>query len=100
MTSRSSAENSLVALSGPLVPRLRSSRSAGAFLDAVNVASLALMAVVTWDLGRSALIDAPALCIAAAGAVALVQFKTNSAWLVIGGALAGVATFNARDGAG
>src|SRR4030095_8877387 len=36
-----------VAISGPLIPRLRASPIAGAFLDGVNVASLALMAVVT-----------------------------------------------------
>jgi chromate transporter len=40
-----------VALSAPLIPRLRASPLAGAFLDGVNVASLALMAVVTWQLG-------------------------------------------------
>jgi chromate transporter len=40
-----------VAISGPLVPRLRRSAIAGAFLDGVIVASLALMAVVTWRLG-------------------------------------------------
>jgi chromate transporter len=44
-----------VALSGPLVPRLRGSPTAGAVLDGVNVASLALMAVVTAQLGRAAL---------------------------------------------
>jgi chromate transporter len=37
----------LVAVSGPLVPRIRKSKTAGAFLDGVNVASLALMAAVT-----------------------------------------------------
>ena len=36
-----------VAVSGPLIPRLRESEVAGAFLDGLNVASLALMAVVT-----------------------------------------------------
>ena len=46
-----------VAVSGPLVPRLRRSPLAGAFLDGVNVASLALMAVVTWTLGRAAVVD-------------------------------------------
>ena len=46
-----------VALSGPLIPRLRASSGAGAFLDGVNVASLALMAVVTVQLGRAALVD-------------------------------------------
>ena len=43
----------LVALSGPLVPRLRASRGAGAFLDGVNAASLALMAVVTLSSGAT-----------------------------------------------
>jgi chromate transporter len=45
------------AVSGPVVPWLRRSRLAGAFLDGVNVASLALMALVTWELARTALID-------------------------------------------
>ena len=44
-----------VALSGPLVPKLRQSQLAGAVLDGVNVASLALMAVVSWRLGATAL---------------------------------------------
>src|SRR4030095_6354500 len=43
-----------VAISGPLVRRIRRSPLAGAFLDGVNVASLALMAVVTWRLGAVA----------------------------------------------
>jgi chromate transporter len=43
-----------VGVSGPLVPRIRRSPVAGAFLDGVNVGSLALMIVVTYELGRSA----------------------------------------------
>ena len=39
-----------VALSGPLLPRLRRSPAARAFLDGVVVASLALMAAVSWEL--------------------------------------------------
>lgn len=80
-----------VALSGPLVPRLRSSRAAGAFLDGVNVASLALMLVVTAQLGRAALVDLPTVGMCVVAAVLLVRFKLNSAWLVLGGALAGYA---------
>ncbi|MET0411939.1 MAG: chromate efflux transporter, partial [Polyangiaceae bacterium] len=57
-----------VALSGPLLPRLRASEGAAAFLDGVNAASLALMAVVTLQLGRAALIDVPTLLIALATA--------------------------------
>ena len=78
-----------VALSGPLVPKLRASTTAAAFLDGVNVASLALMVVVTLQLGRAALIDAPTVALACLGAVLLVRFKLNATWLVIGGAVAG-----------
>jgi chromate transporter len=80
-----------VAISGPLVPLLRRSRFAGALLDGVNVASLALMAAVTVQLGRSAIRDAPAAVIAAIAAVLLIRYRINSAWLVLGGALIGLA---------
>jgi chromate transporter len=79
-----------VALSGPLVPRLRRSPTAGAVLDGVNVASLALMTVVTWQLGRAALVDSLAIVLAAISAALLLRFRVNSAWLVLGGALVGV----------
>ncbi len=78
-----------VALSGPLVPRLRASPTAGAFLDGVNVASLALMAVVTAQIGRAAVFDVPTVVLAGGAAVLLVRYKVNSTWLVGGGALAG-----------
>jgi chromate transporter len=79
-----------VALSGPLIPRLRRSPVAGAFLDGVNVASLALMAVVTWQLGRTALIDPLTVILAVLAAIMLLRFRMNSAWLVAGGALVGL----------
>lgn len=78
-----------VAISAPLLPRLRASPTMGAFLDGLNVASLALMVVVTWHLGRSALVDGVTLAIALIGAVALLRFRVNSVWLVLGGALLG-----------
>jgi chromate transporter len=79
-----------VAISGPLVPRIRRSPTAGAILDGVNVASLALIAVVTWRLGRAALIDPLTTVIAVASGIALLRFRVNSAWLVAAGALVGV----------
>ena len=79
-----------VAASGPLVPRLRRSPTAGAVLDGVNVASLALMAVVTWQLGRAAVIDLPTLLLALASGALLFRYRVNSAWLLLGGALAGL----------
>ena len=79
-----------VALSGPLVPRLRRSWAAGAFLDGVNVASLCLMAVVTWQLGQAALVDVLTVGLAVVSAVLLIRYRVNSAWLVLGGATAGL----------
>jgi len=78
-----------VAISGPLVPKLRRSRLAASFLDGVNVASLALMAVVTWHLGRAALVDTLTVALAAVTTVVLLRYRVNSAWLVLGGALVG-----------
>jgi chromate transporter len=80
-----------VAISGPLVPRLRRSPTAGAFLDGVNVGALALMASVTLSLTRAALIDVPTALLAAVSAILLLWWRVNSAWLVLGGALIGVA---------
>jgi len=79
-----------VAASGPLVPRLRRSPTAGAVLDGVNVASLALMAVVTWHLGRAALVDWETAALGLGSALLLLRYRVNSAWLVAPGALAGV----------
>jgi chromate transporter len=79
-----------VAASGPLVPRLRRSAAAGAALDGVNLASLALMAAVAWRLGRGALADPVAVVVAAAAALLLARGRVNSAWLVLGGAAVGV----------
>src|SRR5262249_27634302 len=79
-----------VALSAPLVARLRRSALAGAFLDGVNVASLALMAVVTWQLGRSAIINYWTAILAIASAALLLRFRINSAYLVLGGGLIGL----------
>jgi len=79
-----------VAVSAPFLPRLRASKSAAALLDGLNVASLALLAFVTWQLLRSALVDVPTTLIALASALALLSARLNPAWLVIGAGLIGV----------
>lgn len=79
-----------VALSSPLIPKLRASSLAGAFLDGVNVASLALMAVVTWQLGASALVDGLTIALTVSAATLLIRWKINSAWLVLGSAGVGL----------
>src|SRR2546425_4051048 len=80
-----------VALSHPLVPKIRASRRAGAFLDGVNVAALALMAAVTWQLGRAAIVDLTTAALALVALALLLRYKINSAWLVLAGAAVGAA---------
>jgi chromate transporter len=80
----------LVAISAPLLQKIRASRTASAALDGVNVASLALMAVVTWQLARTAIVDWPTLALAIAGAALGFRFpRLNSAWLVVGAGVLG-----------
>ena len=79
-----------VAISNPIIPKLRQSPWAGSLLDGVIVASLSLMAAVTFQLGQASLIDLPTVIIFALSAILLFRFKSNSTWLVIGGALAGL----------
>jgi chromate transporter len=80
----------LIAISGPVVPRLRRSPLAGAFLDGVNVSALALMAAVTAQLGKAALVDGFTIAIALACAALLFRYKINSAWLIGAGAICGL----------
>ncbi len=86
----------LVGLVRPLVARVRRSAAASAFLDGVNVSALALMAVVTVQLARAALVDVPTILIALAGALAVIRFRLSTTWLVAGGALLGAAVHAAR----
>ena len=79
-----------VAVSNPIIPRLRNSPWSGALLDGVNVASLGLMAAVTVQLGRDALPDPVTLLIALAAALALFRFKVSSTRLIAAGAALGV----------
>jgi chromate transporter len=78
-----------VAISGPLVPRLRQSPLAGAVLDGVNVAALALIAVVSWQLFRAAVVDWTTLVLAGVSFFLLFRCRVNSVWLMLGGALIG-----------
>ncbi|HEY3929789.1 MAG TPA: chromate efflux transporter [Candidatus Koribacter sp.] len=79
----------LVAISGPLVPKVRKSQIASAALDGVVVASLALMGVVAWQLGRAAIINWWTIGIALVSALLLLKWKVNSAWLILAAAAIG-----------
>ena len=78
-----------VAASSPLVPRLRGSPWAAGFLDGANAASVALMAGVTWELARAAVVDGLTAVLALGAAAVLLATRLNSAWLVAGGAAVG-----------
>jgi len=80
----------LIAAIRPLVTRARTSPNLSAFLDGVNVASLALMAVVTAQLGLTALVDWISITAACLSAILLFRFKLNSTWLIAGGAAVGL----------
>jgi chromate transporter len=79
----------LVAASSPLVARARRSPALGAFLDGVNVAALGLMALVTFQIGRAAVVDVPTAALAAVAAVLLLRFRVSSLPVILGGALIG-----------
>ena len=81
----------------PLVPRLRASKWTAAFLDAVNVSSVALMFVVTLQLGVATLtttktpyLDFLAVAIAIISAILAIRYQINAAWIVLGAALIGL----------
>ncbi len=80
-----------VAATRPLLPRVRRSPGATAFLDGVSVASLGLMAVVSVQLLRAAVVDLPTLLLAAVSGALLLLSNVGSTWLILGGALAGIA---------
>jgi len=79
----------LVAVSGPLIPRLRKSAAAAAALDGVVAGSLALMAVVAWQLGKASIVDRTTLLVFAVSLIALLRFRMNSAWLIVAAAIVG-----------
>jgi len=78
-----------VGLLNPFIPRLRNSLWLSSFLDAVNASALALMAAVTFDIGRQVLIVPEAVIVTVLAAVAVFRFRVGSVWIVVGGAVAG-----------
>ncbi|MBI4636290.1 MAG: chromate efflux transporter [Candidatus Rokubacteria bacterium] len=79
-----------VAASHPLIPKIRASRLTAGFLDGVNVAALGLMAAVTWELARAAIVDGLTAVLALLAAVLLIRFRANSVWLILGGGAMGI----------
>jgi len=82
-----------IAIIHPLATSLRRSPWTSTLLDGLNIAAVALMAGVLFQLGRSALIDALTWIIALAAFAVLLRFKINSVWLILAGAAIGVLRF-------
>jgi chromate transporter len=79
-----------VALLNPLVSWLRKSAATSAFLDAVNIVSVAIILAVCVDMARVSITDWRTTVIAITGFVVTLKFKKlNSAFVVLGGALSG-----------
>jgi chromate transporter len=79
-----------VAFLNPLVRKLRNSKAMSAFLDTVNVASIALILAVCVDMGRSSITDWKTILIAIVGLTVSLTFKKlNSAFVVLGGSVLG-----------
>jgi chromate transporter len=79
----------LVGASGPFLSLLRESRLVASILDGVTIGALALMAVVTWELGRAAVVDVVTAGLAIGSAVLLLRFRLNSSWVIVAGAAVG-----------
>ena len=79
-----------VALLNPLVRKMRGSILFTAFLNAVNVASIALILLVCYQLGKDSITNWRTILIAIAGIFILLKFRTlNSAIIILGGSIAG-----------
>ena len=78
-----------VALTSPFLSQMRQSKSLSFFLDGVNVASLALMIVVCFNLASAMLTNSLAISIFVVSLGILWRFKVNSAWLILVAAVIG-----------
>lgn len=74
----------------PCIAKMRSSKILSAFLDAVNIASIALILGICVTIGKEALTDWKTIAIAVVGLAVMIAFKRiNSAIIILGAALLG-----------
>ena len=79
-----------VALLNPLVKKMRNSKSFSTFLDAVNVASVAIIVSVCFSMGKETITDWRTITIAVSSILLLLGHrKINSAFIVLGGSVTG-----------
>lgn len=78
-----------VAIVFPLIPKLKGSPSARTFLNGINAATMGLMAAVSWQIARGAIVDIFTAIEAAIAFFILLRYQINAAWLILGGIAAG-----------
>jgi chromate transporter len=79
-----------VALLNPLIPKLRRSKPMSAFLDTVNIASVAIILSVVIEMGKATLQDWRTILIGLVAGLATWYFKKlNTAFIILGGAILG-----------
>tara|TARA_R110002096_G_scaffold86990_3_gene199778 strand:- start:1828 stop:2937 length:1110 start_codon:yes stop_codon:yes gene_type:complete len=79
-----------VGILNPLVPKMRNSKVISAFLDAVNIAAVAVIIAVCFEMGKDTLTGWRTIVIALLSLISVFTFKkVNSAFIVVGGALLG-----------
>lgn len=79
-----------VALLNPMVKKMRNSKLFSAFLDAVNIAAVAMIVAVCYKMGKETITDWRTILIAALSiALTFGVRKINSALIVLGGSLLG-----------
>lgn len=81
-----------VAIVFPLIPKLKGSASARTFLNGINAATMGLMAAVSWQLARGAIVDIFTALEAVIAFFILLRYQINAAWLILGGVVAGFVT--------
>ena len=81
-----------VALLNPIIPRLRKSSIMSVFLDTINMVSVAIILSVIVEIGTSVLTDWRTIVIAVCSFMVTFFFnKLNTAFVILGGAVAGYA---------
>lgn len=79
-----------VSLLNPLIPKMRKSAIVSAFMDAINVGSVAVIMAVVISMGIDAIVDWRSILILLISIFVAFKFnKLNSAFIVIGGSLLG-----------
>jgi chromate transporter len=72
------------------IGKVKGSPWARGFLDGVNVAALGLMAGVSYQLGRAAIVDPVTGAVFILATLAVFRWEVNAAWLIAGGGAVGL----------